>query len=254
MHERPRVAVIVPNHNYGHWIEGCLDSISNDDYDNKTIVVVDDGSTDNSVGLIYELISNPKEFICNGISGVCGTYKKTEFKIKLISCSPSKGPSSARNIGIKVSFEDSDLFSFIDSDDIHISGKLKKTVDVMVKNYEYVGVVYCDYENDFVSSKRVHQQYKEPFCSERILVECTVPSHSLVSKHAIDSCGFFDEEMRVAEDWDLWIRISKKFMFYHMPEKLVVVRTGKYNSANVVSKDIWAKNWIRIREKIDNDM
>jgi glycosyltransferase involved in cell wall biosynthesis len=227
MHSKqPRVTVVVPNYNYGHWIESCLDSVANDPYDSKSIVVVDDGSTDNSAQNVYNLITNPKPFSENKIDGVIGTYKDYNFE--------------------------TDFFSFIDSDDMHISGKIKKTVKKMIEHQGYVGVVYCDYENLSVDKNRVHQQYKEPFCSERLLSECIIPPHSLVAKYAIEDSGLFDEEMRVAEDYDWWIRISKKFVCYHIPEKYVIMRTGKYNSSNTVDKNIWTKNWARIRDKISN--
>ena len=128
MHDKPRVTVVVPNYNYGHWIESCLDSVANDPYDNKNIVVVDDGSTDNSAQNVYNLIANPKPFSENKIDGVIGTYKDYNFQIKLIAANTSRGPSTARNIGINSCFNETDFFSFIDSDDMHISGKIKKTV------------------------------------------------------------------------------------------------------------------------------
>jgi glycosyltransferase involved in cell wall biosynthesis len=253
MHSKqPRVTVVVPNYNYGHWIESCLDSVANDPYESKSIVVVDDGSTDNSAKNVYNLITNPKLFSENKIDGVVGTYKDYNFQIKLIAANTSRGPSAARNIGIKSCFDETDFFSFIDSDDMHISGKIKKTVKKMIEHQGYVGVVYCDYENLYVDKNRVHQQYKEPFCSERLLLECIIPPHSLVAKYAIEESGFFDEEMRVAEDYDWWIRIAKKFVCYHIPEKYVIMRTGKYNSSNTVDKNIWTKNWARIRDKISN--
>jgi glycosyltransferase involved in cell wall biosynthesis len=190
MHSKqPRVTVVVPNYNYGHWIESCLDSIANDPYDSKSIVVVDDGSTDNSAQKIYNLITDPKPFSENEISGIVGTYKDYNFKIKLIAANVSRGPSAARNIGIKSCFNETDFFSFIDSDDMHISGKIKKTVKKMIEHQGYVGVVYCDYENLYVDKNRIHQQYKEPFCSERLLSECIIPPHSLVAKYAIEESG-----------------------------------------------------------------
>lgn len=253
MHEKPRVTVVIPNYNYGIWIEDCLDSVANDLYDNKCMVVVDDASTDNSSQKVFDLIKSPSEFTKNGISGINGFYKNTNIEIKLIAINKTVGPSASRNIGMKSCFEETDFFSFIDSDDMHISGKIKRTLTKMLENNGFVAVVYCDYENLYVQTGKVHQQYKEPFCLDKILNDCIIPCHSLVSKKAIEEVGFFDESMRVAEDYDLWIRISKKFLCYHIPEKLAIVRRGKHNSDYSVPKNIWQKNWSRIREKISNE-
>ena len=249
----PKITVVIPSHNHEMWIKDCLDSVIGDVYTNKQIAIIDDGSSDNSANKIFNLISSSKEFVSNSIYGIEGTYLDSGVKIRFVSTTDSVGPSAARNIGMKLFYEDTDLFSFIDSDDMHISGKLKETTQKMLDNYGYVGVVYCDYDNFYTENKRVHEQYKEPFCKERLLNECIIPCHSLVAKYAIDKIGFFDEQMRVAEDYDLWIRMSKEFVCYHIPKKLAVVRRGPHNSDHIVDKNIWGKNWQRIREKIKND-
>jgi glycosyltransferase involved in cell wall biosynthesis len=249
---KPVISIIIPCFNHGHFIKDALDSILKFPGIKQEIIIVDDGSTDNSAQKVYNLITNPKPFSENKIDGVIGTYKDYNFKIKLIAANVSRGPSAARNIGIKSCFDETDFFSFIDSDDMHISGKIKKTVKKMIEHQGYVGVVYCDYENLHVDKNKVDQQYKEPFCLERLLLECIIPPHSLVAKYAIEESGFFDEEMRVAEDYDWWIRIAKKFVCYHIPEKYVIMRTGKHNSSNTVEENIWVKNWARIRDKISN--
>jgi glycosyltransferase involved in cell wall biosynthesis len=248
----PKITVVIPNHNHEMWIKDCLDSVVNDEYSNKQIVVVDDGSSDGSGNKIFNLIKSRKEFVSNSIPYIEGTYLDSGIKIRFVAIEKTVGPSAARNIGMKVFYEDTDLFSFIDSDDMHVFGKLKETTQKMLNNYGYVGVVYCDYINFYTENKKIHEQYKEPFCKERLLSECIIPCHSLVAKYAIDQVGFFDEQMRVAEDYDLWIRISKKFVCYHIPKSLAVVRRGPHNSDYVVNKNIWAKNWQRIREKITN--
>lgn len=250
----PAITIIVPNHNHSSWIKDCLDSVSSDPYDNKQIVVIDDGSTDDSIKKIVSFISFKKEFLSNSIPGIQGLYLDTKTKISLISTNKSYGPSAARNTGIKVFYQNTDFFSFIDADDMHIKGKLKKTSEKILNNYGYVGVVYCDYENICVETGRIHEQYKIPFCRKKLLMDCIIPCHSLVAKYAIDQIGLFDEEMRVAEDYDFWIRISKKFVCYHVPEKLAIVRRGNHNSDHIVEKNIWYNNWTRIREKIKNEL
>ena len=56
--------------------------------------------------------------------------------------------------------------------------------------------------------------------------------------------------MRTCEDYDLWIRIAKKFTIAHVAEFLTYVRIHSQNSTNTVSKEIWNQNWNRIRKKM----
>jgi glycosyltransferase involved in cell wall biosynthesis len=250
LHEKPTITVVIPNYNYGHWIEEAIDSVALDDYPKKKIIVVDDGSTDNSARKVFNLLNNTRQVESNSIIGISGIYKNIE--LTLIACNENRGPSAARNIGVKFGFEKTDVFSFLDSDDMHIQGKLKHTSDALLNGWGNIGAVYSDYINFDINTFIKYYQYKEPFCTERILEECIMPSNSLVPKYVFDKIGFFDESMRVAEDWDFWIRVSKFYIGYHVPKFLSLIRTGSYNSTNTVSKEVWISNWQKIREKILN--
>lgn len=253
LHEKPIVSIVIPNYNYGKWIEDAIDSVVDDDYSNKRIIVVDDGSTDGSAKKVYNLLSDAKGSESSGISGITGKYKETNVETTLIACNQSKGPSAARNIGIKFYWENTDVYSFLDSDDMHINGKLKESLSALIVGWGSIGAVYCDYTNFDYENNISFKQHKLAFCSEKILEECIMPSCNLVPKYVFEKIGFFDETMRVAEDWDLWIRMSKHFIAYHIPKNLSIIRTGSYNSTNTVSEEVWSKNWQRILEKIKND-
>jgi len=58
--------------------------------------------------------------------------------------------------------------------------------------------------------------------------------------------------MRCAEDYDLWIRISQKYMLWHIPEDLLTVRVTGEGATFSRTKEEWQKNWNRIREKLTN--
>lgn len=252
LHEKPVISVIVPNHNYGKWIIESVESIVNDEYPKKRIFVVDDGSTDDSVNNVLNKIHKPERFEFNKIPGICGKFNNSNTDIFLISYKECKGPSCARNVGIKAAWDKTDVFSFLDSDDLHVNGKLNLTSEALVKGWGVIGAVYSDYINFDAITNSHHPQFKEAFCSERILNDCIMPSNSLVPKYVFEKIGMFDESMRVAEDWDFWIRMSKHYIGYHIPKFLSLVRVGNYNSTNTVPKDVWLKNWQKIREKIQN--
>ena len=253
INEKPLISIIIPNFNYGKWINAAITSVVEDFYIKKHIVVVDDGSTDGSAKKVFDLLKNPKEEKISNIPAIVGNYKNSNIKISLIVCNENRGPSAARNIGIKYAFDKSDAFSFLDADDMHVHNKLEITSGKLIYGWGNIGAVYCDYINLDVAENIKYPQYKEAFCSEKILQDCIMPSNSLVPKYVFNKIGFFDETMRVAEDWDFWIRMSKFYIGYHVPQFLSIVRTGKYNSTHTVNPSIWVENWNKIREKIKYD-
>ena len=117
-----------------------------------------------------------------------------------------------------------------------------------------VGVVYGDYDVLHTSSEKIIREYKEPYSRRRLVQECIVHSGSLISKKAlvdvIEETGYYDREMRTCEDYDLWMRISEKYIIAHVPKSLTKVRVTGDNSSFIVNNDVWQKNWIRVMEKM----
>lgn len=253
LHEKPIVSIIIPNHNYGNWIIDCINSVVEDPYDRKKIVVVDDGSTDESCKNVLSFLYDVSNLQFKNFYAHKGKFKNTNIELSLIKNNKCFGPSFARNVGIQYIWDSTDVFSFLDSDDMHINGKLKLTVDALLNGWGSIGAVYSDYINFNLEDNIKYEQQKKAFCSEEILVDCIMPSNSLVPKYVFEKIGFFDESMRVAEDWDFWIRMSKFYIGYHIPKFLSLVRIGNYNSTNTVSSEVWINNWAKIREKINND-
>ena len=56
--------------------------------------------------------------------------------------------------------------------------------------------------------------------------------------------------MRTCEDYDLWMRISEKYLISHVPVALTKVRVTGENSSNIVAQETWQKNWMRVMEKM----
>ena len=86
------------------------------------------------------------------------------------------------------------------------------------------------------------------------MLECIVHSGALISKDALNSVleetGYYDEKMRTCEDYDLWMRISEKYIIAHVPKSLTKVRVTGDNSSFIVNQEVWQKNWRRVVEKM----
>ena len=117
-----------------------------------------------------------------------------------------------------------------------------------------VGVVYADYDTVHVDSGKIIREFKEPYNRKRLVRECIVHSGSLISKEALElvkeDTGFYDVTMRTCEDYDLWMRISEKYLISHVPVALTKVRVTGENSSNIVAQETWQKNWMRVMEKM----
>lgn len=247
MSEFPELTVVIPNHNYGNWIGEAMNSVVIDQYPNKKLMIVDDGSTDNSWDIICGLAS-----ITNGEN----PRQDTIYQGRLLNTpvfaykfANAGGPSRARNLGITTLWNHTHIFGFLDADDIYLPGKISKTIDIFKQDPQRIGAIYTDYDTINIENGQKTRVYKEPFDKDRLLAECIVHSACMVNKLAIHECGSYDEELRCVEDWDLWLRISEKFLIVHIPEPLMLVRVGPHNSTATVNKTIWEKCWNKVAEK-----
>lgn len=124
----PLVSIIVPNYNKEKYIEKCIDSVLKQSYTNYELIIVDDGSTDNSIDIINRYNSN---------------------KIKLIKLSKNTGIANARNKGIKCA--NGRMICFLDSDDYWNKDKLKIQVNYMIQNK----ISFCFSEYYFVRDDKI---------------------------------------------------------------------------------------------------
>jgi len=226
-----RVTVIIPCHNHASFLERSVDSVVTQDYENKKIIIINDGSSDNSLEVAADL-------------------SRRHDNIEVISNESPTGPSAARNSGIRYAWDDTDFFMMLDADDIYLPGKISKSVGIISKDVQNIGVVYSDDLVEHVSSGSVVLEVRRPYTRSEIEVECILPNTSLVSKFALSKTGLYDEDMRTAEDWDLWLRVTENFVAVHIPEPLSKHYITGSNSSDVVSKDVWNKNWTKIRERV----
>ena len=243
----PLVTCVIPCYNHENWVQQAIHSIIKQDYPNKRLIIVNDASTDKSWDRILEVIQDKKKIHDSNPEIYHGNIEGVS--ILAVNFEQNIGRSEARNYGIKSGLNDTDLYSFLDSDDYYEQGKLSRSVEEWLKYPDLIGVVYTDYTTLNIHNGLTQRQFKEPFDYNRLQQECIVNNDSLISKRAIEYCGGYDPEMQVVEDFDLWLRISKKFTIVHIAEALLVVRVGKHSSTDTVSKETWEKCYKRAMEK-----
>lgn len=226
----PRVTVVIPCHNHAHYIVEAITSITSQDYDGEVnIAVIDDGSTDNS----WEIIKK---------------FQHEEYRVSGLHNDMPTGPSSARNTLIKEMWDKTDLFCMLDADDFYKKDKIRKSVEVMQQD-DRIGIVYSDAIIYNEKLKTEIREYREPFSRNRLMQECIISNTPMIRKRALEIAGLYDEGMRTAEDWDLWLRITQNFVAVHIPEALHYYRVTGQNSSDTVPEEVWVKNWQIIRNR-----
>jgi len=216
------ISVVIPTYNRASFLKEAIDSVLSQTCRDFELIVVDDGSTDDTPALLL-------------------SYGK---KIKVIK-KANKGPSAARNRGIKAA--KGEWLAFLDSDDSWKPDKLEKQVQFIKDNPD---IKICQTEEIWIrNGKRVNPRKKHEMHSgwiyEQCLPMCIVsPSSVMIHREVIEKVGLFDETMLACEDYDLWLRIAPFYPICLVREKLIVKQGGH---ADQQSRTIEALDCLRIK-------
>lgn len=232
------VTVVIPIFNHERWLDRAVNSILNQTYPFCRLVLVDDASQDSSWKVVTSLF-NLSEAVDNPTTDeprniLIGNIGKMEAIA--VRFGKNRGPSSARNYGIKTGWENTYAFSFLDSDDWYEPTKIEESVAILERDIA-VGIVYSDYWTvDYEGRK--YLQYKEPFSFERLQQECIINCDSVIRKEVFNGLAF-PEKLRVCEDYYVWARACKKFLAVHIPKPLLNIQIGPHSSTSTITKEVW---------------
>jgi glycosyltransferase involved in cell wall biosynthesis len=203
----PKISVIIPTYNRAQLIGRAILSVLAQTYKDFELVIVDDGSTDNTEEIV-------------------GSFDDT--RIKFIRQNENKGAAAAKNIGIKIA--QSEFIAFQDSDDECMPEKLEKQIKVFQKNkHKKLGVVYSTFmdikgdKTSYCRPKTITPKegivYKKAFNE---LLRNIGGATALIKKECFEKAGLFDERFPRWEDLEFFIRASKYYYFYHIDEALYI--------------------------------
>ena len=259
MNKKPTFSVIIPTYNRAHLVGRAIQSVLNQTYQDFEIIIVDDGSIDNT------------EDVIKG-------FQKKDGKIKYIRHEENRGGSAARNTGIKAAR--GEYIAFQDSDDEWLPEKLEKQVKEM-KNLspDIWGGIYCGFY--FVENKkyRTVKALKKGIFKKEILnreVDIGATSTILLTRNAISKNGLFDESFERHQDLEYLIRFFRYYKLYSIEEPLVKIYghnmpkaqdfvkikkkyLSKFNKdiyefGDKIAKEIFAKQWLEVASAFANEI
>lgn len=215
-----KVSVVIPTYNYGRFIAGAIEGVLAQTYPIEEIIVVDDGSTDNTAEVVAAFSPRVK-YIKQKNGGVC----------------------AARNNGVQSS--SGEFIAFLDADDVWHPEKIAKQMAKFEEDAQ-IGLVHCGMrEFDHASGKTIkfHLEGEEGWVADDLLLfekpTVNVSGSSIVtSRKAFAQSGEFDTNLIVAEDWDFCYRVARKFKVGFVRELLVEYRNhGKNAHSNVAEME-----------------
>ncbi|BFM10390.1 glycosyltransferase [Simiduia litorea] len=202
--EQPLVSIVIATYNMAQYLPQAVDSILNQEWKNIELIVVDDGSADNTADVMEKYAQDPRV-----------NYIKNT----------NQGQPKAKNCGIK--HTKGEFIAFCDADDLWEPNKL--TVQMPLFKSPRVGVVFSDVSNIDENNKRYSVDRTEigfrGNVTEQLLHRNFVPfGTAVIRRQCIVQNGIFDEEFRMGIDWDLWLRYSLNWEFDYVNDRTYVYR------------------------------
>ncbi len=213
-----KISIIIPTYNRSELLVRAVESVLNQTFEDFELIIVDDGSTDNTRDLVQEFI-------------------KKDSRIKYIYQENSGGAAKPKNVGIKSS--QGDYIAILDSDDEWLPQKLKKQLDVFEKSdNSNLSFVTC---NALVVGGKNIEKYNitKPKNPQReILTRDYLGSGSgmIYKREVFDTVGGFDESLKSGQDWEMRIRLLEKYDFEIVDDYLIKYYLHKNNISKTLGE------------------
>ena len=227
-YNKPLVSIIVPSYNHAKYITKTIESLVNQTYSNIELIVIDDGSKDNSVQIIQKLVD------------------KHHF---IFIHRDNKGVSATLNEGIQLAT--GKYITFCASDDIYLTDKIEKQVEFMETNLQYEmcygKVIHFDDIGNMKKSKI--RKPKSGWIFNDLFKGNFIPAPTIfIKKNLFNEVGYFDETIPI-EDWDLLLRITYKYQIGYLDEYLAYYRIHSSNTSSNIDKMIFSEKQIMMKWK-----
>lgn len=215
MKTSPEVSVIIPVYNRAHTVACAIDSVLSQTYQNYEVLLVDDGSKDDSRKVILSY-SDPR--------------------IKLFEHAENRGAAAARNTGIRQA--QGKYIAFLDSDDEWLPAKLDEQIACLNSAPENVGGCITGKFNIESGQTTQHIPQKRNSWRETLLYVCDLGPGStlMIARKVFGVVGFLDETLKRYEDWDWLVRFTRAYDLCLIKKTLVRVNRSVYQNPEKIEE------------------
>lgn len=233
---QPLVSIIIPTFDSAEYILESINSVIEQTYQNWELIIIDDGSTDNTLSLLY-----------------LNYGKHKAIKILYHENHENLGVSKSRKLGIKEA--SGEYIAFLDSDDFYFPNKIETQIQIFKKHPEVVlihsRVVFKNennnnetYKNEFILK---NESFKYEFTRFNFLEHNPICNSSvIVKKETIENIENYFPQVYQYEDWITWILIANKGLFYYMNEATCTYRFHNKASTNSLIKNSLKAKYAKI--------
>jgi len=195
----PLVSIITPSYNQGEFIRETIESVLSQDYPNIEYIIIDGGSTDNTIQILQEY----------------------ESKLSFLS-EIDEGQADAVNKGI--AFAQGEIIGWLNSDDLYYPNAVSRIVEIF-NDHPAIDVVYGEGCHITKSGTVIARYPTESFHYQKLAERCFICQPTVfIRKKCLNSIGSLDKNLDLCMDYDLWIRIGKEYNFYYYPEEIAKSR------------------------------
>lgn len=210
-----KISVILPTYNggtrgEGKYLKQAIESVLNQTYENFELIIINDGSTDNTEEMIQQY---------------------TDKRIIYLIHDKNKGPSAARNTGIRKA--SGRYIAFLDDDDIFYNDKLSAQISFMIEKDASVCVCNGEVIDKNNNKIKITDNKKSIITTKDIFLSTNTisvfPTTLMVKSNIIEDVGYFKNYLKGPEDWDYIIRISLKYDIFVLSKILFAYRIHDTN-------------------------
>jgi glycosyltransferase involved in cell wall biosynthesis len=200
----PLVSIVTPSFHSGRFLEETIRSVLAQDYPRIEYLVMDGGSTDETLAIL----------------------RRYEGRLRYVSA-PDHGQADAVNRGFGLTR--GSIFAFLNADDTYLPGAVSTAVRAFAEAPE-AGVVYGDAWHVGEDGRRISPYPVEPFRPERLPRRCFIcQPAAFLRRETFQAAGMLDSSLRFALDYDLWIRIARRFPMKKIDAFLATSRMHEEN-------------------------